>query len=261
MLIKGYMFDVKQRNTELLTAKIVEIINNCTLIVNVFLNNENKNINCVLYNISRLDVSSDEGRYFKALLSSLLPVGTEIKLLLNAERRSKPIPNSHLITIFINEETKSLNDFLIEKRKLIKFPRINRMATIKKETVKKETYIRNAIVKRIIDADTLVLNVDLGCDININMTTRLDGINAPEKNTEEGVLAKKWIEDNLPLETKVVIQTVKDKKEKFGRYLAIVFKDKETVSINDTMVSLNLAEAYSGGKRVPANSIINKKIN
>lgn len=117
-------------------------------------------------------------------------------------------------------------------------------------TVKKETYVRNAIVKRIVDADTLVLNVDLGCNININMTTRLEGINAAEKNTKEGVAAKKWLVDNLPLETKVVIQTVKDKKEKYGRYLAIVFKEKETTSVNDNLVTLKLAVPYSGGKRI-----------
>lgn len=116
-------------------------------------------------------------------------------------------------------------------------------------SIKKETYIRNAKVERVVDGDTLVLNVDLGCDVFVNMTTRLEGINAPEKNTTEGLLSKKWLEDKLPVNSSVVVQTVKDKKEKYGRYLAVIYKDKEQVSVNDEMVKNNLAVSYSGGKR------------
>ena len=116
-------------------------------------------------------------------------------------------------------------------------------------SIKKETYIRNAKVERVIDGDTLVLNVDLGCSVIVNMTTRLNGINAPEKNTPEGITTKKWLEDKLPVNSSVVVQTVKDKKEKYGRYLAVIYKDKETISVNDEMINTNLAVSYLGGKR------------
>lgn len=115
---------------------------------------------------------------------------------------------------------------------------------------KKETYVRNAKINRVIDGDTIVLDVDLGCSIVINMTTRLEGINAPEKNTPEGVIAKKYLEDKLPVGSSVVIQTTKDKKEKYGRYLATIYIDQQKISLNDTMVIEKQAVGYSGGKRI-----------
>lgn len=240
------MFDDNRDDINLISARVVEVINNCTLIVAVIINNITKNINCILYKIPRLDLETEEGRYFRDLLEKMLPVGKEIKIFMNTERRAKPILDSHLITVFIDGQTSSLNRFLVEKRKTENILRGNKMAA-----TKKETYVRNAIVKRIIDADTIVLDVDLGCSVFVNMTTRLNGINAPEKNTIEGKEAKKWLENELPLNTKVVVQTVKDKKEKYGRYLAVVFKDMSLMSINDTMIVKKLAVAYNGGPRTP----------
>ena len=116
--------------------------------------------------------------------------------------------------------------------------------------IKKETYIRNAKISRIIDGDTIVLDVDLGCSTFVNMTARLEGINAPEKNTPEGLIAKKYLEDKMPAGTPVVVQTTKDKKEKYGRYLATVYLNKETVSLNDQLIKQQQAVAYDGGKRI-----------
>jgi micrococcal nuclease len=113
----------------------------------------------------------------------------------------------------------------------------------------KETYIRNATVLSVIDGDTVSLNVDLGCDITLDMRCRLDGINAPEKNTPEGKTAKAWIEKTLPAGADVVVQTVKDKKEKYGRYLAVVFLPGQTKSINDQLVEQGMAKEYHGEAR------------
>jgi endonuclease YncB( thermonuclease family) len=41
-------------------------------------------------------------------------------------------------------------------------------------------------VRRIIDADSLVVRVDLGFDVNININVRVAGVNAPEDRTPEG---------------------------------------------------------------------------
>jgi len=117
-------------------------------------------------------------------------------------------------------------------------------------TAKKETYVRNAKVNRIIDGDTLVLDVDLGCSVFVNMFVRLEGINASEMKTAAGKITKKYLEEKIPPGTAVVVQTIKDKKEKYGRYLAVVYIGKETVSLNDSLVTQNLAVAYDGGKRI-----------
>jgi endonuclease YncB( thermonuclease family) len=109
---------------------------------------------------------------------------------------------------------------------------------------KKDVYIRNAKVIRVIDGDTAEFNVDLGCDININMTCRFNGINAPETSTKEGKESKAWLENKLTPELPVVIQTVADKKEKYGRYLADVYLPNSTTSINDQLVKEGLAVPY-----------------
>ncbi|BAW19227.1 putative Nuclease (SNase domain-containing protein) [Ralstonia phage RP31] len=113
----------------------------------------------------------------------------------------------------------------------------------------KETYVRNAKVNGVVDGDTVDLQVDLGCDISINMRCRLDGINAPEKNTDAGKTSKAWVEKTLPVGTAVVVQTVQDKQEKYGRYLATVFLPNTAKSINDQLIEQGLAKPYHGEAR------------
>lgn len=83
-------------------------------------------------------------------------------------------------------------------------------------------YEYQARVLKVVDGDTLHLDVDLGVTIRFAMTVRLYGINAPELSTPEGQAAKKALVDLI--EGKAVkITTIKDRKEKYGRYLAEVF--------------------------------------
>lgn len=80
---------------------------------------------------------------------------------------------------------------------------------------------RQATVGRVVDGDTLHLAVDLGCDVDLAMTVRLYGLNTPELPTPEGVAAKafvtEWVTEHGPV---FALRTVKDRKEKYGRYLA-----------------------------------------
>lgn len=71
---------------------------------------------------------------------------------------------------------------------------------------------------RIVDGDTAHVRVDLGLDVRFDITLRFAGINAPELNTPEGPPARQFVVDNLPLV--FTIRTVKDHREKYGRYLA-----------------------------------------
>lgn len=112
-------------------------------------------------------------------------------------------------------------------------------------------YEYKARVVKVVDGDTLHLDVDLGCDIHLGMTVRLAGIDAPEMSTNEGKVAKAWVEDWLESCTYLIIQTVKDKKEKYGRYLAYVLDpDQPTLpSLNQQLVNEGLAKLYDGGPR------------
>jgi micrococcal nuclease len=85
-----------------------------------------------------------------------------------------------------------------------------------------DVFERHATVTRVVDGDTLHLSVDLGCDTTLAMTVRLYGVNAPEMNTDAGKAAKAFVEQwvaESPAPV-FVLRTVKDKKEKYGRYLA-----------------------------------------
>lgn len=111
-------------------------------------------------------------------------------------------------------------------------------------------YEYRARVIRVIDGDTLELEVDLGFDVFRNDTFRLAAINAPETSTDQGKAVKRFVEDLLPKGTEVFIQTIKDKKEKYGRYLAWIYFDASgTFSLNEQLLDNEMAVPYSGGKR------------
>jgi len=95
---------------------------------------------------------------------------------------------------------------------------------------------------RVIDGDTVVLDVDLGFSLTIRQTFRLTGINAPEmrgKESSAGIASTEYLKTRLEGVKTFKIKTIKtihgeDKKGKYGRYLATIFVD--SVNINDEMV-------------------------
>ena len=109
-----------------------------------------------------------------------------------------------------------------------------------------------ATVVHVVDGDTLDLCVDLGFSIQTNMRVRLYGINTPElhaKDPAPGLAAKAFLEGLLPVGTQLLLDSHKDAKEKYGRYLAELFIKDGDPSVNDQMVAAGHAERYFGGKR------------
>ena len=117
-------------------------------------------------------------------------------------------------------------------------------------------HIYPAIVRNIVDGDTIDVDIDLGLKIWAhNVRIRLWGINAPEKRIKkdgktvtnpEGVVTTDYLR-KLILGQRIVIKTIKNKKGEdktgsFGRYLAIVFYDGE--NINEKMVDMGIASPY-----------------
>lgn len=109
-------------------------------------------------------------------------------------------------------------------------------------------YEYSARVLRVVDGDTVQLEVDLGFDVRQRMTVRLYGINAPEMNTAEGKAAKLHLAMMIPEGTMLTLQTIKDKREKYGRYLAILLAKLvaggELVNINTKLVEDGHAVPY-----------------
>ena len=112
-------------------------------------------------------------------------------------------------------------------------------------------YEYRARVKRIIDGDTIRVDIDLGFDLFLaNQTIRLHGIDAPESRTKDkeekyyGNLAKEFLNDYCPKGSEIKIRTIKDGKGKFGRILGDIIMNG--VSLNEQMVEENLAVFYDG---------------
>lgn len=94
---------------------------------------------------------------------------------------------------------------------------------------------------RVVDGDTVEMEIDTGFHCRYQFPFRLMGINAPEgKNTE----AAQWLRDNL-VPSIMTVET--HKPDKYGRWLATIYLDG--ASVNSKLVELGLAVPYGGGKR------------
>ena len=118
-------------------------------------------------------------------------------------------------------------------------------------------YEYHATVPRVVDGDTVDVVIDLGLGTSRLERLRLFGIDSPETRGDEreaGLAAKQWLEAQLDMiGFKVVVKTYKevttdkDKKGKFGRYLADIFAPVQVhgESINQRMVRAGHAKAAS----------------
>ena len=100
-------------------------------------------------------------------------------------------------------------------------------------------YIYKAELIRVVDGDTVDLIIDLGFDTSRKERFRLYGIDAPEMRTKEGKEAKAWLWEALqPLEA-IYVQTVqlstKAKRDKYGRFLAVLYDDLGDIDANRAM--------------------------
>ena len=112
----------------------------------------------------------------------------------------------------------------------------------------RDQYIRRARIVRLIDGDTCVIDVDMGMAITVRATVRLYGINTPEVRGPEKVaghaatqhLADLLVQFRHEGEWDIVVRTHKDKKGKYGRYLADLIGedgDGNPVNLNMKMVA------------------------
>jgi len=111
-------------------------------------------------------------------------------------------------------------------------------------------YEYNCKISRVVDGDTVDVDIDLGFGTwRCNERIRLYGVDTPECRTRDaqekaaGFLAKEFVEDALHVGGTYKLQT--REKGKFGRFLGVIYLTKGT-SINDALISENLAVAYHG---------------
>ncbi len=100
------------------------------------------------------------------------------------------------------------------------------------------------------DGDTVTVTIDLGFNIDFGeLTLRLYGIDAPEMRGPEKVEGRKsrdWLRERLA-GREFIVQMIRDRKGKYGRYLAIIWVDG--VNVNEEMVRLGLAEKKDYDRR------------
>ncbi len=123
-------------------------------------------------------------------------------------------------------------------------------------------------VLKIVDGDTIDVDIDLGFNISYYQRVRLAGIDTPESRTTDkkekalGLEVKDRLKKAVDTATKIVIKTEKpDSEEKYGRILGWVFLDDNKVSINQTLIDEGYAWGYMGETKVKDFDALLKKRN
>ena len=115
-------------------------------------------------------------------------------------------------------------------------------------------YEYKAIVTRVIDGDTIDVDIQLGFDVVLaKQRIRLLGIDTPESRTRDkeekgrGLLSKEFVKNNCAVGSTIRLQS--RKRGKFGRILGVIYSGDDTVSINDRMIQEGFAVPYTGGNK------------
>lgn len=117
-------------------------------------------------------------------------------------------------------------------------------------------YHYSAKVVDIHDGDTIKVDIDLGFGITLkNQTFRFFGINAPEIHGETktaGLKTTAYVQQVLK-DKEIIIFTIKDEKEKFGRWLGRIFyhDGNDWVDLNSELINKGLAIKFmDDGKEI-----------
>ena len=118
-----------------------------------------------------------------------------------------------------------------------------------------EYYVKK--VTKVVDGDTIDVDIDLGFDISFSSRVRLAAIDTPESRTTDkmekalGLESKEYLKKAIDASKTVVIKTEKmDSSEKYGRILGWLFLDGSKVSVNEQMIADGYAWGYLGDTKV-----------
>jgi len=117
-------------------------------------------------------------------------------------------------------------------------------------------YTYKAKLDRVIDGDTIDVNMDLGFDISVHKRIRLAGIDTPESRTRDLEEKKRGLASKarlIELLDKGDLVVESQEVGKYGRVLGVLHVYPENLSlpinINDTLVEEGFAVEYHGGKK------------
>ncbi len=121
-------------------------------------------------------------------------------------------------------------------------------------------------VTKIVDGDTIDVDVDLGFSISYSQRLRLAGIDTPESRTTDkfektlGLESKEYLKTKLKEAKDIIVKTeLPDSSEKYGRILGWVYVNGNSKSINEQMIEDGYAWSYMGETKVKDFSILAEK--
>lgn len=97
-------------------------------------------------------------------------------------------------------------------------------------------YWYQAEVISVHDGDTMTLSIDMGRRIYAIDSIRLLGINCPELSQPGGKEAREFVRNLCPPGKRIRIRTMKNKNDKYGRWLGIVYFEDGNC-LNDTILA------------------------
>jgi endonuclease YncB( thermonuclease family) len=83
------------------------------------------------------------------------------------------------------------------------------------------SYLYKAEPRDIVDADTLLLDIDLGFEVIRRQRIRLARIDAPDRNTRQGAAGRRYVRKQLAVARTLIVNT--HKTDLHGRYVAHIF--------------------------------------
>lgn len=112
-------------------------------------------------------------------------------------------------------------------------------------------------VTKIVDGDTIDVDIDLGFNISYSQRVRLAGIDTPESRTKDarekalGLEVKNKVKSAIESAKTVIIKTeLPDSTEKYGRILGWVYLDGAAKSLNEQLIDEGYAWGYMGETKV-----------
>lgn len=119
---------------------------------------------------------------------------------------------------------------------------------------------------KVVDGDTIDVDIDLGFNISYYQRVRLAGIDTPESRTTDknektlGLEVKKRLDEILKAAGRIVIRTEKpDSTEKYGRILGWVFVDDNKTSVNEDLIKDGFAWEYMGETKIKDFDLLKKR--
>jgi micrococcal nuclease len=121
-------------------------------------------------------------------------------------------------------------------------------------------------VIKVVDGDTIDVDIDLGFSISYSQRLRLAGIDTPESRTTDklekslGIESKDYLKSKFKDAKDIVVRTEKsDSSEKYGRILGWVYVNGDSKSLNEQMIEDGYAWGYMGETKVKDFTILAEK--